>query len=667
MIAKLRKAALAALFAGLAGGAAASAQNYQNPQDYDDPDSYGSELEVHQTVARVGEVWGDVSFARGDAPDDWQPAGRNIPMTLGDRTWTAGGRLELQVHGGSIVRLGPGTDFAALNLTEDTKQFSLSSGSGFFKIRRLDSYEVFEVDTPNAAITFERPGDYRVDVGRDGDTRVQVRRGRAIIAAGGGQVGLDAGEAMTVDGFDTPRYDIIGLSRFDDWDRWNEERDRRYARVRSYDYVSADISGVHDLDVYGRWSQIPSYGWVWSPRSVASSWAPYRAGRWIWQDPWGWTWVSSEPWGWAPYHYGRWVVHSSRWYWVPVAPRVSVVAYSPALVAFVGGGPGFSVSVGFGSGYVGWFPLAPRDPFLPWWGHRQASVNVNVTNITYVNRTYITVVNETTFVQGRAVAANRVRDRAVVSRISNAPVVRGTIPIVPTRESIRVAPARQTRVARPPAAVATRQVVTRMAPPPAPPRFDSKVAVIRENRGAPIATRQAERIVEQQERTSPRPARALRPVATESGRVTLAPKSEKTDATRAARPEPVAPVRGRPMATSERPVAPQPAPPPRDRESAGRQERVEREKAPGAAPSPPARESRDRVDQKPADPEPDRIGRPTPRPAPERETQQRQEEQQRETAQQQQREAGQREVQQRQLQQQRETAQKEAQQREAEQ
>ena len=34
----------------------------------------------------------------------------------------------------------------------------------------------------------------------------------------------------------------------------------RYANVRSYDYVSADIAGVEDLDQYGRWQQVPNYG-----------------------------------------------------------------------------------------------------------------------------------------------------------------------------------------------------------------------------------------------------------------------------------------------------------------------------------------------------------------------------------------------------------------------
>ncbi len=537
-----RKAVLAALFAAVAS-AVALAQGYDGYPTSDTDD-------IRQTVARLAYVSGDVSFARGDDPDEWQPADPNIPLTLGDRAWTAGGRLELQLHGGNLVRLASATDLTALNLTEDTKQLSLSAGTASFGIRRLGNDEVFEVDTPGAAITFERPGDYRIDVRENGSTRLQVRQGRAIVASGGGQVPLGAGDAILVEGFEPPRYDWIAIAPPDGWDRWVDERDARYASVRSYRYVSADIAGVEDLDRYGRWRQVPNYGWCWTPTYTAVGWRPYRAGRWIWQDPWGWTWVSAEPWGWAPYHYGRWVVWGSRWYWVPVAPRVAVVAYSPALVAFVGGGPGFSVSVGVNTDYIGWFPLAPRDPLVPWWG--RPAVNVNVTHVTYVNRTYVTVVNQTTFVSSRVVTNNYVRDRTIVNQVERAPVVRGAIPIVPTRESIRVS-ARKAPAARPPAAFASRTVVTRAAPPPAPPRFDEKVTVIRENRGRPVTASEAHTIVTRESRAAAAPARAVRPAATDSGQVTLAPRGNDA---RAPRPEPVAPVRGRPTATKEQPVAP---------------------------------------------------------------------------------------------------------------
>jgi FecR protein len=517
-------------------------------------DEYG---EIRQTVARISYLSGEVSFSRGDDPDDWQPADVNVPMTLGDRIYTGSrSRLELQVHGGDLVRLGARTDFAALNLTEDTKQFSLTSGVASIRIRRLSDWEIFEIDTPNAAVIFEQPGDYRVDVDEDGFTRVAVHDGTATVAAGGGQILLRAGEAMEVEGIDAPRYDIVALAGPDAWDRWVIERDDRQSRTRSYRYVSADIVGADDLDEYGRWEQVRDYGWVWSPTAVAADWAPYRSGHWIWQDPWGWTWVSAEPWGWAPYHYGRWARISSRWYWVPVAPAVRYVSYSPALVAFVGGGPGWSASISIGSGgFVGWFPLGPQDPFSPWWGDRSRVRYPSVTNVTYVNRTYVTVVNRNVFVSGGVVSGNVVRDQAVVRQVAAAAVLRGPIPVLPTRGSLRVAArADAAAAARPPEAIVSRTVVARTAPPPAPPTFQAKLPVISENRGAPVAPATAAKI-SVEKRGRPQAVTDVRPVSAQPGRVTLSPREAGSGKAAARRAEPVTASRGRPIATSEKPVS----------------------------------------------------------------------------------------------------------------
>jgi hypothetical protein len=517
--------------------------------------------EIQQTVARISFLSGEVSFARGDDPDDWQPADRNVPMTLGDRIYTGSrSRIELQVHGGDFVRLGARTDFAALNLTEDTKQFSLKSGVASIRIRRLSDSEIFEIDTPNAAVNFERPGDYRMDVDENGFTRVAVRSGSATVAAGGGQIPLNAGEGMEVEGIDAPRYDIVALAGPDAWDQWVSQRDDRQTRTRSYQYVSADIVGGDDLDEYGRWEQVRDYGWVWSPTAVAADWAPYRSGHWIWQDPWGWTWVSAEPWGWAPYHYGRWAMVSSRWCWVPVAPAVRYVSYSPALVAFVGGGPGWSASVSVGGGgFVGWFPLGPRDPFSPWWGDRANAGYSSVgSNVAYVNRTYVTVVNQNIFVSGGVVTGNIVRDQTVVSQVAAAPVLRGPIPVVPTRDSLHVAVRAGVAAApRPPAAIVSRMVVARTAPPPAPPTFQAKLAVISENRGAPVAPAAAARI-SVENRGRPQAVTDVRPVTAQPGRVTLSPRQAGSGGAAARRAEPVTAFRGRPMATSEQPVSARP-------------------------------------------------------------------------------------------------------------
>jgi hypothetical protein len=503
---------------------------------------------IHQTVARVSFVEGDASYSRGDDPDEWQPAAINVPMSNGDRIYTAdGSRAELQLQG-AWVRLSPGSDLTALNLTQDVKQFSLTGGTASFRVRRLRADDVFEVDTPNAAVTFEAAGDYRIDIDAEGNSRVAVRRGQSTIAAEGGQIPLSAGSAITIQGLDNPYYDVVDLTAPDAWDRWVSFRDARSSRMRSAPYVSADIVGTEDLDQYGRWSAIPNYGEVWSPATVSADWAPYRDGQWMWQDPWGWTWVGAEPWGWAPYHYGRWVTYSSRWYWVPDGRR-SAVTYSPALVAFVGGGPGWSASVaiGGGGGYVGWFPLAPRDPFVPWWGPRRSQANV--TNVTYVNQTYVTVVNQNTFVSGTRIANNYVRDPQIVRQVVSAPTVRGTIPIMPTAASIRVTAAGARPAPRPPAAVVNRAVVTRIAPPAAPAPFQAKMRVIQENRGAPVAPSVAARI-SVESHGGARAAVPVRPAAVNTGQTGLTARRGAASI----QPQAVTAPRGKALATAQRPL-----------------------------------------------------------------------------------------------------------------
>ncbi|KAJ8135867.1 hypothetical protein OY671_010920, partial [Metschnikowia pulcherrima] len=149
-----------------------------------------------------------------------------------------------------------------------------------------------------------------------------------------------------------------------------------------------------DSAQYGTWQSTPDYGDVWTPTVVAAGWTPYEDGRWVWVSPWGWTWVDAAPWGFVPFHYGRWAYFDSRWCWVP-GPRHVRPVYAPALVGWVGS-PGASVSIMVGGGPgVGWFPLAPREVYVP--GYRVSNTyvrNVNITNTTIVNNTYITNVYE---------------------------------------------------------------------------------------------------------------------------------------------------------------------------------------------------------------------------------------------------------------------------------
>ena len=141
--------------------------------------------------------------------------------------------------------------------------------------------------------------------------------------------------------------------------------------------------------------------------------------------------------------------------------------YAPALVAFIGG-PNFGVSISFGGGGggdVGWFPLGPREVYVPGYNTSRGYVdrvntsNTNVSNTTITNvynkqvtninnnnksRTNITYVNRDVPGAVTAVPQNAFRSSAPVARvavpvnekqIASAPVMSRAV-VAPTRDSV---------------------------------------------------------------------------------------------------------------------------------------------------------------------------------------------------------------------------------------
>jgi len=440
-------------------------------------------------AGRIGFVQGSVSFQPG-GEGDWLDAVPNRPLTTGDNLWVdRDSRAEVQI-GSTSIRLGPETSLTFLDLGNDVTQLRLSTGSLYFRVRRFDRDDRFEVDSPNLAFNVEQAGEFRLDVNQNGDQTVAtVWRGRSEITGGAGDsYRLQAGQQGAFTGVDQLSYDVGEIGEPDDFGRWALSRDQREDRVRSRQYVSEEMTGYEDLDDYGRWHEVAGYGNVWTPSGVPGDWAPYRYGNWTYVSPWGWTWVEQEPWGFAPFHYGRWASVEGSWCWVPGPVVVAVrPVYSPALVAFVGGG-GFSIGIGVGGGGgVGWFPLGPGEVFVPWYRTSPRYVeNVNVTNtrvnvtqvtnvynnvtvnhvtnVTYINQRVtnsVTVVNHDTFVNARPVHDNVVRVDA--RQLAAAPVTHDVARnIQPQRESV-IGPAHLVQN-RPPEQAINRQVVATRQP-----------------------------------------------------------------------------------------------------------------------------------------------------------------------------------------------------------
>lgn len=459
-------------------------------------------------VGRINFLSGTVSFQPGGV-DDWTGARVNRPLTTGDRLWVdQDGRAELHV-GSAALRLSSRTAFEFLNLDDENVQIRLSEGSLEVRVRALAENQTFEVDTPNLAFSLLRPGVYRVDANPDNETTiVTVRGGQGEVTGGGQAFQVKAREQARVTGDRTITYEVASAPSPDWFDGWCDTRDRREERSQSAQYVSRDMIGYEDLDDAGDWQPVAEYGRVWYPRTVAADWAPYHYGHWAWVEPWGWTWIDDAPWGFAPFHYGRWAYLNARWGWIPGPVAVRPV-YAPALVAFVGG-RNFSLSVGIGAG-VAWFPLGPREAYVP--AYRASPTYINrvntnntvinnttiinnttVNNVRYVNQTApggITAVSRDTFVGARSVAAASVRVRP--EALSQAQVVRSA-EVAPSQASVMGRSVGGQASARPPAAVMSRSVVAKATPPPAPVPFMQRQTALQQNPGVPAGISQEQRV-----------------------------------------------------------------------------------------------------------------------------------------------------------------------------
>lgn len=468
-------------------------------------------------VARLSVIEGAVSFEPAGT-NDWVSAVVNRPLTTGDKLWTdRGSRAELHL-GAVSIRLGSRTGFSFLNLSDNATQIRLAEGTARVRVKQLYSHETFEVDTPNLAFSILRPGIYRFNVNEAGDvTAITVRDGEGEVTGGGQYFTVRARETAVFSGAEQLAADFREAYGDDDFDRWCMDRDRREDRSVSVRYVSPDVIGYEDLDDYGWWRPVPEYGVVWFPRVTIVGWAPYRYGHWVYIWPWGYTWVEDEPWGFAPFHYGRWICVRGSWGWVPCPPAVVGVAYvrpvyAPALVAWVGGSH-WSVSVGIGGGpAVGWFPLGPREVYVPSYPVSRAYIhNVNITNTTvnttvinnyynttvvrqnnevhnnirYVNRNVggaVTMTSQDTIASAQPVSSHMIRVRE--NELQNTQVVATAPRLTPEKQAFLGAGQRAS--VAPPQEVITRKVVARTAPPSPPPSFEEQHAALQQNGGRPV-------------------------------------------------------------------------------------------------------------------------------------------------------------------------------------
>ncbi len=349
----------------------------------------------------ISMIEGDVQVRTEDT-GEWVPASINMPLVDGDRIWVPeGGRTELALRDGTFLRLDENSALEILTVERDSFQFYLTEGRSYTDFRGLRG-SLLQIDTPVSSIRVYDRSNFSIEATQDGYTDISVYRGVVYAENRDGRTTVDGGNTLSLG--EGTYAELSPLGPPDEWERWNQERDRRFAERRPPSrYLPDELQAYSgDFEENGRWVQVREYGYVWTPTVFVSvGWAPYRVGRWVWMGG-DYVWVSYEPWGWAPYHYGRWAFISTiGWCWVP--PVRGAVYWGPGFVGWVRTPT-----------YVSWVPLAPREIYYGHGHYGPHSVNITQVNITQINiqkvvyknihvHNAVTVVHHDTFVKGKHV------------------------------------------------------------------------------------------------------------------------------------------------------------------------------------------------------------------------------------------------------------------------
>ncbi len=359
----------------------------------------------HARIVRLSFVQGTVSISRPGVAE-WSQAPVNTPIEQGFKVATAANSFaEIEFENSSTARLGELSelDFTELALAPDggkINRMNMVTGYATFDVIP----EAGDVYTVTADGTVLRPSGrtiFRVDLNSTAQ-RVEVFRGIVNVSSPYGSGQLTKNDVLHIDPT-TRAYVVTHGITMDAWDRWVEKRDQVLLAERTqsspalssaYSAAYPNLYGWNELSYYGDWSDIPGYGFGWSPFASAG-WMPYSFGQWAWYPGFGWTWIDYDPWGWLPFHYGNWAFISGfGWTWFPGPFGY----WSPACVTWyqgdgwVGWSPGTSgvlgnpvIAVGTGTFRTG-RPIDPAQVIReqPQSGQRLASPNVAPTVSAYL-------------------------------------------------------------------------------------------------------------------------------------------------------------------------------------------------------------------------------------------------------------------------------------------
>lgn len=278
-------------------------------------------------IVRLSFVTGDVQIARSSS-SDWEIAVANMPIQQGFAIGTNNGRAEVEFESGATLWIAENSlvQFTELALSDGGRinKLTLSQGTASFDAH-VHQGDTFQISSPNFTVMIPKRAKMRIEASRDAGS-LNVFDGTASVDSSAGSQTIASGQTFSAG---TPAATANGNApaitpnpKRDSWDQWVNSRDAAIASNsnQTAQYTNSPVDyGFSDLSSYGSWLSCPGYGFGWQPFGMAAGFTPFYNGYWDMYSGLGWTWVSFEPWGWMPYHFGGWNYASGcgGWTWFP--------------------------------------------------------------------------------------------------------------------------------------------------------------------------------------------------------------------------------------------------------------------------------------------------------------------------------------------------------------
>ncbi|MGI8670729.1 MAG: FecR domain-containing protein [Aridibacter sp.] len=216
-------------------------------------------------------------------------------VEVGDKVITdKNSKAEILLNPGSYARLGENSEFEFVSTSLDDLSLRLNRGSAIFEVFADDDFKV-TINAPNARFYLIESGVYRVDVLADGNSRLQVWKGKAqtgdvdaTIIKKSRKVVMN-GSQVAVEKFDRDEKDSF--------DEWSKDRAKDLANANaSLQRRTLRTSLVNSFSS-NRWGGFNTYGlWAYDASFGGFCFLPFGYG---WSSPYGYgfgrNFFSSQP------------------------------------------------------------------------------------------------------------------------------------------------------------------------------------------------------------------------------------------------------------------------------------------------------------------------------------------------------------------------------------